>query len=97
MPGFFIVRRKGIVCQVFVGLRKWYGLCELQIRLDIFWDNFRKCRLKVPSMNPSSSKYAPAMREKQFRFGVMRRVSSSMSSLLIIFIVFTPFLAGAAV
>ena len=44
-------------------------------------DSFRKCVLKEPSMNPSSSMYAPAMRLKQFLAGVILLVSSNMSSL----------------
>ena len=37
-----------------------------------FCDSFWKCLLKVPSTNPSSSRYAPAILSKQFRFNVMR-------------------------
>ena len=47
-------------------------------------ESFRKCMLKLPSRKPSSSIYPPAIRSMQVRLGVIRLVSSSISSLLII-------------
>ena len=44
-------------------------------------DSFRKFVLKLPSISPSLSIYAPAIRVKEVRFGVIRLVSSSISSL----------------
>src|SRR5699024_12129789 len=47
-------------------------------------DSFRKLVLNVPSINPSESIYAPAIRVMEVRFTFMRLVRASMSSLLIL-------------
>ena len=47
-------------------------------------DSFRNDVLKVPSISPSRSIYAPAIRVMEVLFTVIRLVSSSISSLSII-------------